>query len=240
VLPTFNTDEWLLDSGATEHMTGNMALLSDFTPAVRAVHSYGSKVEATGVGNAMVHTKEAPEGILLRGVLYVPGAPGNLLSTSKVDGGGGKIVQQNGSMRIMHGERTLAVAKRGGDGLYRLSNSKSGSATALYSKPVETAELWHRRFGHLGYDNLAKLAASGMVVGMNVPASAFVEANTSVCHPCVIAKQSRDPFPHSDSKSTQPLQLVHMDVCGPLPVPSLGGTRYFATYLDDFSNLSII
>ena len=237
---SYGAEEWLLDSGATEHMTGNRALLNDFAPMSKKVHGYSSStMEATGIGSATVYTKEEPEGILLRNVLYVPGAPGNLLSTSKVDAGGGKIVQQHGSMRIMHGERTLAVAKRGEDGLYRLSNSKSG-ATALFSKPVETAELWHRRFGHLGYDNLAKLAASGMVTGMNVPANAFSEASAAVCHPCVMAKHSRDPFPHSDSKSTQPLQLVHMDVCGPLQVPSLGGTRYFATYLDDYSKLSII
>ena len=28
---SYGADEWLLDSGATEHMTGNRALLSDFT-----------------------------------------------------------------------------------------------------------------------------------------------------------------------------------------------------------------
>jgi len=235
-------DEWLLDSGATEHMTGNIALLSDFTPANRTVHNYGSEVTATGVGNATVHTKEAPEGILLRGVLYVPGAPGNLLSTSKVDAGGGKIVQQRGSMRIMHGERTLAVATRGQDGLYRLpsSSSKSGAAAALYSKPVETAELWHRRFGHLGYESLAKLVASGMVTGIDLPASAFSDANAAVCEPCVLAKHHREPFPQSDSRSTKPMQLVHMDVCGPLQATSMGGSHYFATYLDDYSKLSVV
>jgi len=75
-----------------------------------------------------------------------------------VDEGGVKIVQQRGSMRIMHGKRTVSVAKRGEDGLYHLQGSKCG-ATALYTTPVETAELWHRRFGHLGYGNLFKPVA---------------------------------------------------------------------------------
>jgi len=29
--------------------------------------------------------------------------------------------------------------------------------------------------------------------------------------------------------------LVHSDVCGPLPVKSIGGCKYFITFIDDFS-----
>jgi transposase InsO family protein len=36
------------------------------------------------------------------------------------------------------------------------------------------------------------------------------------------------------------LQLLHSDVCGPMHVPSLGGTRYVVTVLDDFSRLSVV
>lgn len=40
-------------------------------------------------------------------------------------------------------------------------------------------------------------------------------------------------------ESTQPLKLVHMDVCRPMPVASKGGSRYLATFLDDYSKLSV-
>ena len=30
-----------------------------------------------------------------------------------------------------------------------------------------------------------------------------------------------------------PLDLVHMDVCGPIPIRTLGGALYFATFIDD-------
>ena len=135
----FGGGDWVLDSGATEHITGDRARLGDLTPVSRTVHGFGGgAMEATGVGSAVVYTKHAPEGILMREVLFVPGAPGSLLSTSKVDQGGGRIVQQSGRMQIVHGKRTLAVIERGQDGLYRLPSS-SGSAVALYTKPVETA-----------------------------------------------------------------------------------------------------
>lgn len=31
-----------------------------------------------------------------------------------------------------------------------------------------------------------------------------------------------------------------MDLCGPMPVPSLGGTRYIATFVDDYSKYSVV
>ena len=45
-----------------------------------------------------------------------------------------------------------------------------------------------------------------------------------MCEPCIMGKQTREPFPkESESKeSTESLELVHMDVCGPMPVTSKG------------------
>jgi hypothetical protein len=36
-------------------------------------------------------------------------------------------------------------------------------------------------------------------------------------------------------RATKPLEIVHSDVCGPMRTTSLGGARYFVTYIDDFS-----
>ncbi len=45
------------------------------------------------------------------------------------------------------------------------------AATTAAKQP----ELWHRRFGHLGCDNLFKLKNKHMVEGISVPAEAFKE-----------------------------------------------------------------
>ena len=34
---------------------------------------------------------------------------------------------------------------------------------------------------------------------------------------------------------SEPLALVHSDVCGPMPTLSMGGAAYFVTFIDDFS-----
>ena len=47
----------------------------------------------------------------------------------------------------------------------------------------------------------------------------------------------RQPFkPVRDAISKDRLQLVHSDVCGPMKTASLGGSKYFVTFIDDYSH----
>ena len=41
-------------------------------------------------------------------------------------------------------------------------------------------------------------------------------------------------------KSTRPLELIHSDVCGPMPTVSKGGSRYFATFIDDYTRKTFV
>ena len=34
-------------------------------------------------------------------------------------------------------------------------------------------------------------------------------------------------------QSTKKLELIHSDICGPIQVDSIGGSRYFTTFIDD-------
>jgi hypothetical protein len=78
------------------------------------------------------------------------------------------------------------------------------------------------------------------VEGLSVTADEFKAAKAAVCETCMMAKQHRQPFPDSERERTKPLQLVHMDLCGPLQETSIGGSKYLATFLDDYSKLSVV
>lgn len=54
-----------------------------------------------------------------------------------------------------------------------------------------------------------------------------------MCEVCIKGKQTRKPFP--ESQTTEVLELVHTDVCGPMRVNSLSGSQYFATFINDKS-----
>ena len=63
-----------------------------------------------------------------------------------------------------------------------------------------------------------------------------INRQEQICECCIFGKHHRDPFPSGEARrANQPLELVHSDLCGPMRVPSLGGNRYFLTFIDDFS-----
>lgn len=89
---------------------------------------------------------------------------------------------------------------------------------------------WHRRLGHLNADYLIKLrndAATGV---------AFKESKLDECDVCVLGKYARKPFTKSQSRAKGILELIHSDVCYIGDV-SLGGAKYFVTFVDDHSRM---
>ena len=55
------------------------------------------------------------------------------------------------------------------------------------------------------------------------------------CDYCLYSKQHRVSFSGTFTRKQNNLDLVHTDVCGPMEVESLGGNRYFVTFIDDAS-----
>ncbi|CAL2277079.1 unnamed protein product [Prunus armeniaca] len=59
-----------------------------------------------------------------------------------------------------------------------------------------------------------------------------------VCEGCVSGKQHREKFDKEGAwRASCPLELVHTDLCGPMQNESIGGNRYFITFIDDFSRM---
>ena len=57
-----------------------------------------------------------------------------------------------------------------------------------------------------------------------------------LCELYIIGKQHREPFSKKTAwRAKAKLELVHLDICGLMPTTSLGGVRYFLTFIDDYS-----
>ncbi|KAJ0851519.1 putative RNA-directed DNA polymerase [Helianthus annuus] len=95
----------------------------------------------------------------------------------------------------------------------------------------ETSSLWHRRYGHVNMDTLIKMENKGLVFGLPK-----ITKDGDVCEGCVSGKQSRKAFQKKTTwQASKPLQLIHSDICGPMRTESIGGCRYFITFIDDYS-----
>eukprot|EP01018_Ginkgo_biloba_P022218 Gb_20056 [translate_table: standard] len=90
--------------------------------------------------------------------------------------------------------------------------------------------LWHCRYGHLNYGGLVMLRKNEMVVGLP-----FIQGSKEVCEGCIYGKQHRDSFPVSKFKAREPLELVHIDLCGSMKTLPMGKARYFMAFIDDYT-----
>jgi hypothetical protein len=55
------------------------------------------------------------------------------------------------------------------------------------------------------------------------------------CYVCQMSRMKRLPFSDSMTKSNSVFDLIHLDIWGPMPQPSMDGDRYFLTIVDDYS-----
>jgi len=60
-------------------------------------------------------------------------------------------------------------------------------------------------------------------------------SHDGVCPGCASGRKAREPFPSSRNKTNDILQLIHSDLCGSMPVHSIGGHLYYIIFIDDFS-----
>ena len=99
-------------------------------------------------------------------------------------------------------------------------NKASSSAYIL-----ESSNLWHGRLGHVNYDTLRKL------INLNHIPTFKIDAKHK-CETCLEAKLTRSSF-QSIERYTEPLDLIHSDICDLKLVQTRGGNKYFITFVDD-------
>ena len=190
----------------------------------------GRALQAVGRGVVPLMMK-LPSGVTrkcnMQDVLYVPALSYNLMSVSQA-AERGKVTEFNSSGCQIRGSdrRLIANATRVGS-LYYL-DCEVGQHTSITRQDSNT--LWHQRFGHLNERSLQKLARDEMVKGLDF---SYTKEN-DFCETCIEGKYKKSTFPTSgSSRATQPLGLVHSDLCGKINARSFGGAEYFLTFIDD-------
>ena len=97
---------------------------------------------------------------------------------------------------------------------------------------------WHQRLGHVNHQYIHKMAKSNMIDGLNINNAA---ESSLPCEGCAYGKSHRTPFPTEGRKrATSVGELIHSDICGPISVPSIGGSRYYVLFKDDFSGFRVV
>ncbi|GJV88696.1 ribonuclease H-like domain-containing protein [Tanacetum coccineum] len=112
------------------------------------------------------------------------------------------------------------------DDAYRLDLKNivpSGGITCLYANATaDESKLWHKRLGHVNFKNINKLVKGHLVRGL--PSKVFVNDHT-----CVACKKGKQHKAFCKAKLKRiirkPLELLHMDLFGPVSVESINKKR---------------
>ena len=225
---------WIIDSGATCHMCNDKTDFTDFVEQdTDVILGDGHHLKAEGSGTITLEVDKSDrkqETCTLKDVLYVPDLSYNLLSVSRATKAGKTVDFSEAGCEIVDGsQRLIATGSREGS-LYFLDCSGNDRQQANVAGSVSQEKLWHRRYGHLGMQNLERLVVEDMVVGLR----SDMTQDTGVCEPCAEGKHRRSKFPTAGGKrGKEILDLVHSDVCGKMSTGLLSGYEYFLTIIDD-------
>jgi hypothetical protein len=249
LLAAGNSSAHCLDSGTSSHLFKDRNVFWTYevtqARAMRTANHGVLQTEASGdcLVRFTLRLKGVTTTVKLRDCLHAPSACINLLSVGRMTGVGSKVgcVFDDGKFRIV---------KKNSDGtrvdIYEgvQTNNKlyfvdlefvlppRPVETALFTKVTETMDLWHHHMGHIGETATRNLLKS--VKGVKFP----LGDKLLKCEPCIIGKHTRAPHPSSlTHKSTQLLELVHCDLCGPFPVLTPHGKQYLIAFLEDSANI---
>lgn len=232
---------FFIDSGCTDHMVNEKCYFSDLimlsNPIQIAVAKNDKFLLATGVGNIEVisYVNNQATNCVLKNVLFVPNLRKNLLSVKRLEMANIKVVFNEGFVKIIHKEQGLiAIGER--KNLYEIGFKLQDSEMLNVERGDNNFIKWHKRFGHLGFSSLEKLIKNNLVAGMD---ENLKVNKVEFCEPCISGKMTRLPF-GSRTKSTRLLEIIHSDVCGPISPESFDGNKYFVTFIDDFSNFTVV
>ncbi|CAI7834724.1 unnamed protein product [Closterium sp. NIES-53] len=252
-------DYWVLDTGAAWTMTPRKELLDDVraAPINEVCSASGHALKVAGVGRAAFKAADGKL-VVLHDVLLVPDLKDNRISLRKL-AKAGVSTSTNGAhtYKGQLGNRVLwdlheskdvyrsmwqlpALAWHGGgqigEGFASQGefNDVGGVGMKVTARSGETD--WataHRRLGHVEMPLLKQLEKDGGVKGLKLNG----QPPDDNCEICLLSKFTCFPFYSVTGRSKKPLELVHMDFVGPLPVQGHKGERYFLTIVDDWSRL---
>jgi hypothetical protein len=166
MVPT-NDNTWLIDSGASRHMTSFRDHLTNFVEKETHLHVVlGDDVgyNVKGVGNSTFQLNSDMQ-LQLREVLYVPRMKRNLVSISALEDKGYKVTFSEGRVLSWHKDSHINFSKVIGcqeNKLYRLTIKP---IQALLHDTINLRELWHRILAHIHYRYLPSLG--NMVIGLS-------------------------------------------------------------------------
>ncbi|KAJ0850581.1 putative RNA-directed DNA polymerase [Helianthus annuus] len=225
---TRDDSSWVVDSGATCHVTSQRDFFSSYTPGDFGVVKMGNNglSKIIGVGDVCLKFDTGME-LVLHNVKHVSDIRLNLISAGLLDDDGYHSTFGDGVWKLTRGSLIVARGKRSSK-LY-MAHPKISTDSVHSLVDNDMTELWHKRLGHMSEKGMHILLKRNALPDLT-------NVHLKKCSHCLAGKQRRVSFKsHPPHRRNNILDLVHSDVCGPMKTRTLGGCLYFVTFIDDHS-----
>jgi hypothetical protein len=230
----------LLDSGCSQHTFFSKEYFTQLKlygarDRVSNITGVGDTIlQPIGVGTVTitceVDGEETP--MILHNVLYCPQLKANLISCSQLLDYNVLISLRKKGCTIALDGQVVAQARHE-FGLFILNTWEDyQEAIQLYGMAAygtsnsAIEQLWHRRMGHLGIQNLRKLQK--MSLGLDL---SHIKQVDCVCEACLKGRMHDIPHRNSLAVNAKPYEVIFSDVEGPIST-GYDGSRYFVTFTD--------
>jgi hypothetical protein len=227
-------NNWYIDSGTTDHITGELDKLTihDAYTSSDQIHVVnGVGMEISYIGTSIIPIPS--HNLLLNNVHHVPTANKNLISIHKftLDNVHWISPVLFFDQGLKNEEGATGPCK---GGLYPLPSSASRLRKLVFSVTRFLIDHWHNRLGHPARDIVICILREN-----KLPCASFDNASGSICDPCLHSKACQLPYSLSLSHATDPFDLIHSDVWGPM-IQSFGHKKYYVSFIDDYSKFTLI
>ncbi|KAB2608246.1 hypothetical protein D8674_011414 [Pyrus ussuriensis x Pyrus communis] len=232
-------DTWIVDAGASHHITSDISALSQVTPfegSEKITIGNGTGLPIKNIGSTTLQTPT--HSLVLNKVLHVPNIARSLLSVKQLCADNKSWFICDDSEFFVQDKKTREIVYQGKsrpEELFQIPvvTSAKGSQyitkyPAAYLGKAVKNNVWHQRLGHPAQDVMTI-----MLKQSNIPVQ--TDDNHNTCISCIQGKMSRIPFPVRTDRCTSPFQKVHTDIWGPSPVRSIEGYRYYVTFVDEYT-----
>ncbi|KAJ9538735.1 hypothetical protein OSB04_031468 [Centaurea solstitialis] len=220
---------WYLDSGCSRHMTGSKSVLSNYREEKGPAVTFGGN----GKGQTRGYGTLTNGVTTFKRVAYVEGLMHNLLSISQLCDKNHKVSFSKKKCKVKNKRKEVILTGVRHADIYIINMNTSTDNFCFVSRASsDTNWLWHKRLSHLNFKTLNQLCINNLVIGL----PDFRYTKVSLCSACEKGKQTRASFKSKQISSiSSPLQLLHMDLFGPVNVQSIAGKKYTLVIVDEFS-----
>lgn len=225
-----HTDIWYLDNRVSNHKTGHHAKFQRLDESITGALKFGdgSIVEIMGKGSILLQCKNSHHRVLPE-EYYIPRLRSNIISLDQMTEDGNEVEIVGEFLKAYDGNGTLLMSvRRSSIRLYKIQQ-EACKPTCLMASFDNPAWLWHARLEHINFHALKLMGEKQMALRLPV-----ITHPNKVCEGCLVAKQAKSPFPAQENfRTKEPLELLHVDMCGPVIPCTVAGNKYFFLIVDD-------